>query len=93
VKGLVIVSVLCLAAGLWLIFGYCNGTTGLQLGSPIAASSLRLNLVTNGWPAILGLTLTAIGAVMQVVTLLAALLGLVWWRDVPLKRREEPFEE
>ena len=90
---LVIVSVLCVAMGVGLIFGYCNGTTGLQLGSPIAASSLHVDITTKGWPALTGLALIALGVLLQVVAFFAALSGTVWRSEERLKRREEPFEE
>ncbi len=92
-RGLVIVSVICLAAGVGLIFAYCNGTTGLQLGSPIAASTLRINIVTAGWPALAGLALTLLGVVLQVVTFFVAVSRLMWRKDEAVKRRDEPFEE
>jgi hypothetical protein len=92
-RGLVIASVLCLAAGVGLIFGYCNGTTGLQVGSPMAGSSLHVDLTTKGWPALLGLALTGAGTLLQVIAFFTAILGIVWRREVPVKRREGPFEE
>ena len=92
-RGLVIVSALCLAVGVGLIFGYCNGTTGLQLGSPIAASSLHIDLTTKGWPALTGLALTALGALLQAVAFFAALSGMIWRSEEVLKKRELPFEE
>jgi hypothetical protein len=93
VRGLVIVSVICLVAGLGLIFGYCIGTSGLQLGTPISASSLRMNIVTTGWPVLTGLPLIALGAVLQIVAVVVAVSGMIWRGDETLKRREEPFEE
>jgi uncharacterized membrane protein len=92
VRGLVIVSVICLVAGVGLIFGYCIGTTGLQLGTPISSSSLRMNIVTTGWPALTGLALMALGAILQIVAVVVAVSGLIWRSEETLKRREEPFE-
>ncbi len=92
-RRLVIVSVICLAAGVGLIFRYCIGTTSLQFGTPISSSSLRMNIVTAGWPALTGLALIALGAVLQIVAFFVAVSGLIWRSDDTLKRREEPFEE
>jgi hypothetical protein len=92
-RGLVVVSVLCLGVGVGLIFGYCNGTTGLQLGAPIEASSLHIDITTKGWPALAGFVLTALGAFLEVLAFFAALSGTVWRSEERLKRREEPFEE
>ena len=93
-RGLVIVSVLCLAAGVALIFGYCNGTTGLQFGFPVATSDLHMNLVTKGWPALFGVALTAAGLFLQIVAFFAALSGAIWSRSKTTpRRREEPFDE
>jgi hypothetical protein len=94
VRGLVIVSVICLVAGVGLIFGHCIGTTGLQFGTPISTSSLRMNIVTAGMPALAGLALIALGAVLQVVAFFVALSGLIWRSDEKVTaRREAPFEE
>jgi len=58
----------------------------------MSATSLRINIVTTGWPALAGLALTVLGTVLQVVAILVAFSGLIWRRDETLKRREEPFE-
>jgi hypothetical protein len=93
VRGLVIVSVVCLAAGVGLIFGYCNGTTGLQVASPMAGTALHIDITTKGWPALTGLALTGLGAFLMIVGFFASLSGLIWRREEKLKRREQPFEE
>lgn len=92
-RGLVIVSVLCIAGGVGLIFGYGNGTTGLQVASPMAGSALHIDVTTKGWPALTGLALTALGAFLQVLAFYAALSGIIWRSEEKLKRREQPFEE
>jgi hypothetical protein len=89
----VIVSALCIAAGVGLIFAYCNGTTGLQLGSPIASSSLQINITTKGWPALTGLALTALGFILLAMAFFAAISGIIWRSGEKLERREQPFED
>ena len=92
-RGLVMVSVLCLAAGAGLIFGYCNGTTGLQFGYPLSVSSLRVDMTTKGWPALTGVTLAAVGAFLLFLAFFAAISGMIWRRDETLRRRDAPFRD
>ena len=92
-RGLVIVSVICLAAGVGLIFGYCNGTTGIQLGYPLAATSLHADITTKGWPALTGLTLTGLGVLFLFLAFFAAISGAIWQRGETLRRRDEPFRD
>jgi hypothetical protein len=93
VKGILIAAVVCLAAGVGLIFGFCNGTTGLSLGSPISASSLHFDITTTGVPALAGIALTGIGAFLLAVATVIALVGSFRRGDAPLTRRSEPFAE
>ena len=37
VKGVLVAAVFCLAVGLFIIFYFCNGTTGLSLAYPLSA--------------------------------------------------------
>jgi hypothetical protein len=69
-----IVSTLFLAGGLTLIFGYANGTAGLSAAYPIANSMLHVNVNTAGVAALGGIALLAIGVVLLVWALLAALV-------------------
>lgn len=70
-----IVSVLLLAAGLWLIFGYAQGTAGLSAAMPIANSTLHINANTTGPTALGGIALLGIGVVLLVWSLLAAIVS------------------
>ena len=87
---LVILSVLCLALGVGLIFYFCNGTTGFSFAYPLAGSSLHLDVTTNGPAAVSGVVLTAMGALLLVIAWIGAIFGSFKRNDTP-KRREEPF--
>lgn len=72
-----IASVLFLATGLSLIFGYCNGTSSLNAAYPIAASVFHLDITTTGPAALGGITLTAIGLMLLAWALLGAIFGQI----------------
>jgi hypothetical protein len=95
VKGVLVVGVLCLAAGIGVIFGFCNGTTGLQFGYPLSASSIHIDITTTGVgvPAAVGLTL--LGSFLLIVATIIALVGLLRRNGAypPTRRRESAFEE
>src|SRR5258708_24632052 len=61
-----IVSVLLLAAGLGLTFGYCNGNFGLNASYPLSGASLKFSVATYGPAALGGPALTALGLVLLV---------------------------
>ena len=89
---LLIVSVVCLAVGVGLIFYFCHGTTGFSFAYPLAASSLHLDVTTNGTPAVIGVGLTGFGGLLLAIAWFGALFGSLRRSDTP-KRREEPFLE
>jgi hypothetical protein len=71
-----ILAVIFLGAGLGLIIGYCNGTTGFNAAYPFSGSTLHLELTTTG-PAVLGgLAALAIGVLFLVWAFLAAIVSL-----------------
>ena len=72
---IVIASVLCLSAGLWLIFGYCHGTAGMSLGSALSAWSLNMSITTNGPGAPGGLALTVLGGLLLIWALILSIWG------------------
>ena len=74
-----IASVVFLATGLGLIFGYCNGTIGLSGAYPIAGAAVEVSIKTTGLPAVLGLSATLIGVVLLLVALVQAVVGQVRW--------------
>jgi hypothetical protein len=72
-----IASVLFLASGLGLIFGFCHGTAGLSAAFPVAASQLQLAITTTGPAALGGIALTSIGLLLMVWAVLAAIVSQV----------------
>ena len=96
---LVIAAVLFLAAGLGLLFGFTDGTTGLNVGYPFSVTRLHVDITTTGIPALVGMPLVAAGALLLFFALIAAIVSqfrrpsepsLV--SDLTTKRRE-PFGE
>jgi len=72
-----IASIVFLATGLGLIFGYCHGTIGLSGAYPVAGAALELSIKTTGLPAITGVAATLIGVVLLIVALVQAVVGLM----------------
>lgn len=94
---LVIFSVLFLAAGLGLLLGFTNGTTGLSVGYPFSETRLHVDITTAGIPVLLGIPLLAAGAVLLFFALIAA-IAAQFQRPEPiitldLPKRREPFGE
>ncbi len=85
-------SVVFLAVGLGVIFGFCHGNTGFTLGYPIAATSLHIEITTTGAPALAGVAVTAIGCLLLLLSFILAFVGPVQPYEAPI-RRGEPFEE
>jgi hypothetical protein len=68
---------LFLGCGLGLIFGYCNGATTFTAAYPFSASTLHLDVLTNGPAAAGGVVLTAIGLLLLLWAVLAAIVGQI----------------
>jgi hypothetical protein len=94
-KGVVVVAVACLAAGLFVIFYFCNGTTGLQFGWPLSASSIHIDVTTTGPGVPVAVFLTLTGAFLLIVATIIALIGIFRRKGAiePSKRRDAAFEE
>ena len=99
---LVIFAVLFLAAGLGLILGFTNGTTGMNVGYPFAENRLHVDITTTGLPALLGVPLVAAGALLLLFALFAAIASQFRREEPDLSlhlvsdtgsRRREPFAE
>jgi hypothetical protein len=95
VKGVLVVGVACLAAGLFVIFYFCNGTTGLQFGWPLSACSIHIDITTTGAGVPFAVAFTLIGAFLLIVAFVIALTGIFRRKGeiVPTKRRDTAFEE
>ncbi|HEY1579873.1 MAG TPA: hypothetical protein VGF82_22635 [Terracidiphilus sp.] len=94
-RGVLVTAVICLGAGLGVLFAFCHGTTGMQFAYPFSAASLHIDVTTNGFPAVAGSVLSALGAFLLIVATLIALIGMGRSRAVgrTMKRRENAFEE
>jgi hypothetical protein len=94
-KGVLVAAVSCLVAGLFVIFYFCNGTTGLQFGWPLSACSIHIDVTTTGAGVPVAVVLTLIGAFLLIVATVIALIGLFRPKSeiVPTKRRDAAFEE
>jgi hypothetical protein len=96
----VIGGVVCLATGIALIVAYCHGATSASAVYPFSGSTLHIELTTTG-PAVLGgLLLTAMGVVLLLWSLLAAIvsqISLLFHREDRMEsifeRRREPLFE
>ncbi|HKD59007.1 MAG TPA: hypothetical protein VKB47_01035 [Terracidiphilus sp.] len=94
-KASLVVAVLCLAAGIGILFAFCHGTTGLSLAYPLSGASVHIDITTTGIPAIVGLVLSVLGTFLLFVATIIALAGMLRSkRDGGLrKRRDTAFEE
>lgn len=96
-KPLILISVVCLAAGVSVLFAYCNGTTGFTAGYPFSNTSLHLEITTTGVPALAGVPLTLLGAFLLILAWFVALFSRRKKRDdadeIAPRRRGEPFQE
>ena len=95
-KGVLVTAVACLAAGLFIIFYFCHGTTGLQYGYPLSASSIHIDITTTGAGVPVAIGLVAIGAFLLIVATVIALIGMFRSRRAvspATKHRDSAFEE
>ena len=88
-----IVSVLLLAAGLGLIFGYCHGTVGLNAAIPVSGASFNLCTATTGPGALGGFALTVLGLLLLIWALVCAIMGQIRLLGPGRKREEPPKNE
>jgi hypothetical protein len=99
VRSLLLVSVVCLAAGVAILFTYCNGTTSLAAGYPFSGTSLHLDVTTTGIPAVIGVPLTLIGSFLLIIAWILALftrpkrIEADDTDEAPRSRRSGPFKQ
>lgn len=74
--GPLILAVLFIAAGLATIFGYGVGTGSFNAAFPFSAANLQMSITTAGPAAVGGMALLAIGLLMLIWALAAAIVGL-----------------
>lgn len=92
----VIAAVVFLTAGLWTLFNFCHGDAGLAFALPVSGSKVSLNVTTTGWPVLLGVPLTVIGALLLAATFVVALMQQFLWARYAHgreKRDSEPVED
>ncbi|MGB6974879.1 MAG: hypothetical protein WBD67_09375 [Terracidiphilus sp.] len=70
-----ILSVLMLAAGLGLIFGYSHGTAGMNAVYPLSGASLQFSVATYGPAAVGGPLLALAGLLVMAWALLCAIMA------------------
>jgi hypothetical protein len=70
-------SVLCLAGGLGVILGYCQGASTFNAAYPFSGSTLHIDVTTTGPGVLGGLALIAAGLVLMVWAVLAAIVGQI----------------
>jgi hypothetical protein len=72
-----IASVVFLATGLSLIFGYCTGATSFNAAYPIASSALHVDITTIGPAAVGGIALVGVGLLLLTWALLGAIVSQI----------------
>lgn len=72
-----IASIIFLAIGLGLIFGYCHGTIGFNAAYPASGASLQISINTTGWPAMAGTGAAALGLLLLIIATVQAIVGQV----------------
>ncbi len=81
-------ALLFLVAGLGLIIGYSQGTSSINMGYPIAASTVQIALTTTGPAVVGGVCLTAVGLLLMFWALICAILdgfgmsGPAWYSSM-----------
>jgi hypothetical protein len=91
-----LLAVLFLAAGLGLIFAYCQGNTSMSLAFPFSASVLQIAATTYGPAAVGGVFLTAFGILLLLWAFLMAIIGEIALLSPgrrSIRRRERVLEE
>ena len=68
-------ALLFLVAGLGLIIGYSQGTSSINMGYPIAASTVQIAITTTGPAVVGGVCLTAVGLLLMVWALICAIVS------------------
>lgn len=70
-------GVACLASGIGLIVGYCQGATSMNAAYPFTGSILHIDLTTTGPGVLGGVSLIALGILLLAWAVLAALVSQI----------------
>lgn len=87
-----IASVVLLTIGLYLTFGYCNGTVGMSAAYPLSAAKLNISVTTTGPGALGGPALTGLGVLLLLWALIGAVVGQIRLIGAGRNRKEEAAE-
>ncbi len=69
-------SILFLALGIAWITSFWNGSVGFTAGQPVAASKFAMDVSVTGWPALGGVVLCAVGAIMLLVCAVMSMVDI-----------------
>ncbi len=69
-------AVLFLAIGIVWITSYWNGSVGLSAAHPVAGSTFTMNITVTGWPALGGVLLSVLGAVLLLISAVMAVVDI-----------------
>jgi hypothetical protein len=83
-----IASVVFLAIGLGILFGYCHGTAGLSAAIPVSGASFNLCVATTGPGALGGFALTVLGVLLLLWAVFLAVAGQIRLLGVGRKKAE-----
>ncbi len=95
-KGVLVTAVACLAAGLFIIFYFCHGTTGVQFGTALSECSIHIDITTTGAGVAGAVGLVSVGSFLLIVATVIALIGMFRHKsDIAptTTRRNSAFEE
>jgi len=86
-----IASVVFLAVGLGLIFGYTHGTVNFSAAYPVSGASLQIAINTTGLPAMAGFAATVLGVLLLLAALVQAIVQQVLRSHETPKRQSAPI--
>lgn len=98
-SGRVLISaIVCLVAGIWVLFENCQGNVGVTFGDSLTANKLSMDATTVGVPMLIGLPLVGLGTLLTLIAFIGAIV--MQFRKTPQIEREDesprrdlPFEE
>lgn len=79
---MVIGSVLFLVVGLTWIVSFWNGSLGFSAAHPVAGSKFSIDIAVTGWPALGGVALTILGAILLLLSAVLSVIDLATARQI-----------